>query len=78
MGFPKNYDHRYALDPYRHLGRIVATRFLGFSCRRRLNPSSFGDRRDCVSDKAHDKSTCVDLPAVISNKTVATRWAKRF
>jgi hypothetical protein len=54
----------YALDPYRHPGRIVASRLLGFPCRRGLNPPSFGDRCDCVGNKARDGSGCVVLRAV--------------
>jgi hypothetical protein len=58
---PENYDGGYALDYYRHLGRIVASRLLGFPCRRGLNPPSFGDRCDCADNKACDRSTSVGL-----------------
>jgi hypothetical protein len=58
---PENYDHGYALDYYRHLGRIVASRLLGFPCCRGLNPPSFGDRCDCADSKARDRSWSVGL-----------------
>src|SRR4030081_1142645 len=67
----------YALDPYRHPGRIMASRLLGFPCRRGLNPPSFGDRCDRIGNKTRDRSGCVVLRA-ISKETSAADYRKRY
>jgi len=67
----------YALDPYRHPGRIMASRLLGFPCRRGLNPPSFGDRCNRTRNKARERSGCVVLRAM-TRETSAAGYRKRY
>jgi hypothetical protein len=74
---PENYDRGYALDYYRYLGRIVASRLLGFPCRWGLNPPSFGDRCDCAGNKARDRSRSLGLEPQ-GSKGTASRCTSHY